>query len=186
MRNVAVDARYMIPNVRGPGDRAIWRTGPQNRSPSYCATQQNAAELMSVDQAQRRHVCFELKALVISLRHAEFVQTASLGEGVDIVETKSLQFGVDAMNDVVELRVVFGGIHFGDAPGGSAALTAEKFLSPAERGEMACVEINIKAERRWVSPQRPVQKCILQEMKPRPPDRGFSFYPAISPSYPSW
>ena len=40
---------------------------------------------------------------------------------------------------------------------------------------MACVEINIKAERRRVSPQRPVQKCTLQEMKPRPPDRGFSF-----------
>jgi hypothetical protein len=98
----------MIPNVRGPGDRAIWRTGPQNRSPSYCAAQQNAAELMSVDQAQRRHVCFELKALV------EFVQTASLGEGVDIVETKSLQFGVDAMNDVVELRIL--AMRLGDPP----------------------------------------------------------------------
>lgn len=63
---------------------------------------------MSVDQAQRRHVCFELKALV------EFVQTASLGEGVDIVETKSLQFGVDAMNDVVELRIL--AMRLGDPP----------------------------------------------------------------------
>jgi hypothetical protein len=101
---------------------------------------------MSVDQAQRRHVCFELKALVgfhcrCGHGFVEFVQTASLGEGVDIVETKSLQFGVDAMNNVVELRVGFGGIHFGDAPGGSAALTAEKFQSPEERGEMACVEL---------------------------------------------
>jgi hypothetical protein len=78
------------------------------------------------------------------------------------------------MNDVVELRVGIGGIHFGDAPGGSAALTAEKFLSARNEARWRALKL-ISKLKDGGCPPAPVQKCTLQEMKPRPPDRGFPF-----------
>jgi hypothetical protein len=96
----------------------------KNRVAVHAAQQpKNAAELI-VSRSDRAPTCFPSteSACRFSLLPRSSLRFAVLGESVDILEAETLQFSVNAMNDVVELRVGFGGIHFGDALGFCAIL----------------------------------------------------------------